>query len=123
MKLHPCFGMQGLAVNQFKTFPPENGNLIAPPADFHCFPFGIDTDGMVDIIDAAAVPDAAIAAQLADASNSFFSCPQLIAIVSNLPASFIGNDATGFQSQPVIFLKLADCPDVNHVHVLPSFDA
>jgi len=125
MKLRPGFGTQVLTVNQFETFPPENGNLIAPASDLHRLTFRVHADAVVDVVDAAAVPDAAVAIQLADAGDSFLSCPQLVSVVSHLPAAFVRNDMARLQSQPVILLQFANCPDVNHVrcllHLMPNY--
>jgi len=94
--------------------------LIAPAADLHRFFFRIDADGVINIVDAAAEPDAAIAAQLAHQLDCGFWSRHLIAVVSYLPAAFISDDMARLQSKAVIIPQFPDSTHVNHLNNLPS---
>ena len=111
--LSPLFNF--LAIGQIPARPAIYADLIARLADFKRLLLGLNSLGLVDIVDAIREPDAAISAEVLDRVNGLACGLTFHAVGSDLPAGLVVDFLAIFKGHAVVFSELDDRANVNHV--------
>lgn len=103
-----------LAIGEIPARPAIYADLITRLADFKRLLLGLNSLGLVDIVDAIREPDAAVSAEVLDRIDSFAGGLTLHAIGGDLPAGLVIDFLAIFKGHAVVFSELDDRANVNH---------
>ena len=103
-----------LAIGEIPARPAIYADLIARLANFERLLLGLDSLGLVDIVDAIREPNTAVSAIFLDRVNGFACGLTLYAIGGDLPAGLVIDFLAIFEGQTVVFSEFENGTNVNH---------
>ena len=93
--------------------------MVAGSSDLKGFAFCVHAVALVYVVNAFAIPNAAVAVIGSYRFDSRLRCAALYAFGGDLVAALVSDGLAAFEGESVVVGEFANCANVNHMYYLP----